>query len=134
MLVRVVKYVLANPASAELPVREGIEWDKQIKVGKIDGKVFAAQAVDLAGDGKLDLFVAAEKGDRLYQLERQEESLRGYHGEIRPDLHQPGLRLGRLQRRRAGRSGELGRQRPVDPLAERRGDLQQPRLSAPARR
>ena len=66
MLLRCVEYVLSD-AEPYVPAEEGVEWDKEIQVGKIEGRVFAAEAVDLAGKGRNELFVACEKGDRFYR-------------------------------------------------------------------
>lgn len=66
MLLGVVDYVKSDP-EATVPVREGLAWGKEIKVGKIEGKVYAVAGVDLEGKGKADLFVAAEKGDHLFR-------------------------------------------------------------------
>ena len=66
MLVRAINYVLADP-EALLPVREGMEWNKESQIAKIDGKILRAAAVDVTGKGKSELFLAAEQGDRLFR-------------------------------------------------------------------
>ncbi len=66
MLLRVIDYVRSDP-EATVPVREGMEWGKEIQVGKIEGKIYATAGIDLEGKGKADLFVAAEKGDHLFR-------------------------------------------------------------------
>lgn len=65
MLVRVVSYVQANP-DAVIRVTEGTSWSDGIKVASLPGKISAAMPVDLAGDGKLVLYLADDQGDRLF--------------------------------------------------------------------
>jgi hypothetical protein len=65
MLLRVVDYVQHDP-DPTVPVRESIEWGKELQIAKLEGKIVATTAVDLSGQGKIDLFIAAEKGDRLF--------------------------------------------------------------------
>lgn len=67
MLLRLIDYIKSDP-DADVPIRADAEWDKEIKLGKIQGKVFAAEPVDLAGKGKCDLFVAGSDGDHLYRF------------------------------------------------------------------
>ncbi len=64
-LVQCVSYVIADE-DADIPVRTEATLDKPIKIGKVEGKVHGAGVVDLAGDGKLALFVGSEGGDRLF--------------------------------------------------------------------
>ncbi|MHC4715602.1 MAG: FG-GAP repeat domain-containing protein [Planctomycetota bacterium] len=65
MLIRCVKYVQAAE-HPDVPVRTGAAWADKIALGKVAGKVSAASAVDLAGDGKLALHVASGDGDKLF--------------------------------------------------------------------
>ncbi|HUS48372.1 MAG TPA: VCBS repeat-containing protein [Phycisphaerae bacterium] len=67
MLLRLIDYIKSDP-DADVPVREDAEWDKQIKAGQIQGKVIAAEPVDLAGDGNCYLFVAGAGGDHLFRF------------------------------------------------------------------
>jgi len=67
MLLLCIQYILTDP-SPEVPTGIGCQWADKCRrtLGKLDGRVTGMQAVDLAGDGRLALFVAAESGDRLY--------------------------------------------------------------------
>ncbi|MBL8795794.1 MAG: hypothetical protein JNM56_17955, partial [Planctomycetia bacterium] len=64
MLLRCVEYIGKDP-DARVPSAEGAAWKKPVQLGKIDGPVHGMEAIDLAGDGNLHLFVAAESGDRV---------------------------------------------------------------------
>ena len=65
MLQRCVQYILSQGAGASVPVEAGTSWRAISKIGSIAGTARDIAAVDLVGDGKLCLFVASEKGDRL---------------------------------------------------------------------
>jgi hypothetical protein len=65
MLQRVIDYVLSDP-DADVPVGTSEEWDNPVSFGKVDGKIAAIQQLDLTGDGTPWLFVACDKGDRLF--------------------------------------------------------------------
>jgi hypothetical protein len=67
MLERCVEYIAQDP-NAAVPVRLGTTWNEQSKtqIGKVEGYVQALLLLDLAGDGKRSLFVASDKGDRLF--------------------------------------------------------------------
>jgi hypothetical protein len=65
MLTRCVQYVLAEGGSASVPVEPGTVWRAVRKVGLAGGPAADIAAVDLAGDGKLCLFVASLRVDRL---------------------------------------------------------------------
>jgi len=67
---RAVRYFLADEGS-DIPVTCGVEWDKEIKVGKLPGKFRDARALRLAGTdtkGKADLFLAGDSGDRIFRF------------------------------------------------------------------
>jgi len=50
-----------------VPVAEGFAFSKgPVKLASLTGAIRAVRTVDLAGDGKLALFVACESGDRLF--------------------------------------------------------------------
>jgi len=66
MLLRAVEYCLSDP-DAKVPAYAGVEWAGAVKVGKVEGQVFAAAAVSLSGRDGADLFLACDKGDRLYR-------------------------------------------------------------------
>jgi hypothetical protein len=67
MLQRCVQYILSQGDNASVPVEAGTTWRAIRKIGSIAGTARDIAAVDLVGDGKLCLFVAGEKGDRLLQ-------------------------------------------------------------------
>ncbi len=75
MLLRLSDYVLADQDAA-VPVVAGVNWDKQIAVGKLDGKISAMLAVDMKGNGRMALMVCCEGGDRIYQCEPNKSDLR----------------------------------------------------------
>jgi hypothetical protein len=66
MLLRCITYIMADP-NAEVPVEEKVEWAGKIRAGKIDRKVHAVAAVDLAGDGRLAAFLASAAGDLVFR-------------------------------------------------------------------
>lgn len=68
MLLRGVEYVLSD-RDASFPVVVGAAWSGQKKIATLKGKVFAAVAVDLAGDGRSSLFICCADGDRLMKCE-----------------------------------------------------------------
>jgi hypothetical protein len=66
MLRRAADYIQADDA-ADVPVSEGFTFSKgPLKLAALSGAIRAVRTVDLAGDGKLALFVACESGDRLF--------------------------------------------------------------------
>ena len=65
MLILCVKYILTDPEAA-VPAQEGVSWADAKPFGMIAGTVHAALPVDLNGNGKLALFIAADSGDRLF--------------------------------------------------------------------
>ena len=64
MLLRCIEY-LKSDERASFPARAGVQWDKSVKLGEVAGQVYAAEAVDLRGKGRAELFLASEKGDQL---------------------------------------------------------------------
>lgn len=73
MLIRTVRYILTEPYPL-VPVSVGTAWEQVKKVGKLTGKLSLLQAVDLAGDGKLRLFVASQAGDKLFRYSNETEA------------------------------------------------------------
>jgi len=73
MLLRCVRYVLAEGADAFVPVESGTAWRSVVKAGSVKGKVTAVSAVNVSGDGGLWLHVAGPGGDRLFRPLRGEE-------------------------------------------------------------
>ena len=65
MLRRAVDYVLTDDDPV-VPVTDGVSWSPNpVKVAALDDAIRAVRPIDLAGDGKLLLFIACDKGDRL---------------------------------------------------------------------
>ncbi len=73
MLLRCVRYVLAEGADAFVPVESGTAWRSVVKVGAVKGKVTGVSAADVSGDGRLWLHVAGPGGDRLFRPVRGKE-------------------------------------------------------------
>jgi len=66
MLRRAVDYILSE-RRPHLPVEAEAVWlPDPVRIGKAEGRIRAVRPVDLAGDGKLLLFAAADSGDRLF--------------------------------------------------------------------
>jgi hypothetical protein len=66
MMRRAVDYIITDD-DPKVPVAEGFAFSKgPAKVAALTGAIRAVRTVDLAGDGKLVLFVACESGDRLF--------------------------------------------------------------------
>ena len=74
MLIRAVEYVLADPR-ADVPVKEGINWEGNKRLATLEGTVHAAMPVDLAGDGKWALHIACKGGDRLFRYDAKADEL-----------------------------------------------------------
>ncbi|MBM4019768.1 MAG: VCBS repeat-containing protein [Planctomycetes bacterium] len=69
MLRRAVDYILTDDDPA-VPVTDGVSWSAgPMKAATLDGAIKSVRPVDLAGDGKLTLFVACDTGDRLLACE-----------------------------------------------------------------
>jgi len=68
MLTRAVEYILADP-HADVPVKEGINWEGSKLFATLEGTVHAAMPVDLAGDGRWSLHIARKGGDRLFRYD-----------------------------------------------------------------
>ncbi len=69
MLATAVEYILSSPDPV-VPVAVGCAWSDRKVLGKVDGPVNAAQAIDLAGKGQIALFVAADQGARVYRYDK----------------------------------------------------------------
>jgi len=66
MLVRMMRYVLADPQPA-VPVAVGTSWAGYVRVGNAPGEAAGLAAIELLGDARPALFVASPKGDRLFR-------------------------------------------------------------------
>jgi len=65
MLRRAVDYVLHDD-DPDVPATDGVAWSAgPVKMAVLQGAIRAVRPVDLAGDGKLALYVARDQGDRL---------------------------------------------------------------------
>jgi hypothetical protein len=74
MLIRMARYTVSDPM-AGVPVAVGVAWTRDsVVLGKLDGTVAALQAVELGGDKRPHVFVACDKGDRLYRAKKDDEA------------------------------------------------------------
>jgi hypothetical protein len=75
MLRRMTRYILADP-NADVPVSVGVRWmQEKYSLGTIKGEIAGMAAVELKGDGRTYLYVAASKGDRIYRPDESGEFL-----------------------------------------------------------
>ena len=75
MLLRAVAYILSDP-QAEVPVRDGVSFDGGRRFARLDGRVNACAAVDLANDGTTLLFAACDSGDRFFAYDAAAKDLK----------------------------------------------------------
>ena len=74
MLRRAVEYILQND-EADVPVTDGVSWSSEPKrIATLAGRIRAMRPLELAGDGKLVLFIACEQGDHLLACESKSGS------------------------------------------------------------
>lgn len=68
MLRRAVDYIIQDQdGEAYVPVTAGVSWSQgPAKVATLDGTIKGVRPVEVAGDRRLALFVARDKGDRLF--------------------------------------------------------------------
>jgi len=66
MLEKAVHAALGNP-DIEFPVDAYRNWGDLFELGKTEGAVHGAQAIDLNADGRVSLFIASDQGDRLLE-------------------------------------------------------------------
>lgn len=74
MLIRMSAHLTKDP-NAEVPVSSGIRWIDHAKLGQIEGEIFGLAPVELPGAAAPFLFVACEKGDRLFEPKKNEPSM-----------------------------------------------------------
>ena len=67
MLMRAVRYIQSDP-EAVVPIVVGAEWAEPVVVGKLDGPIRLVAPIDLEGDGRCELFIASDAGDRVYRF------------------------------------------------------------------
>ncbi len=82
MLIRLCRYLLADP-KATVPVSVGISWmrDKAI-LGKVEGMIAGLQAIEIGADRSACVFVASDKGDRLYRANKDDETFEDVTGRM----------------------------------------------------
>jgi len=74
MLIRLVRHVLAEAATA-VPTAVGTSWMREpYRLGCLAGRITGMQAVRLANDRRTYLFVASAGGDRLYRAVAEDEA------------------------------------------------------------
>jgi hypothetical protein len=73
MFIGIADRLVKHP-DLSVPCVAGVEWmEENQKVGVVSGRVSGVRAVDLDGDGKLTLYVASDKGDRLFRYSADAE-------------------------------------------------------------
>ena len=76
MLIRCIRYIVGDP-QATMPVAVGVAWMQgnaaRPLLAKLDGKIAGMAAVRLGEKAELFLFVACEKGDRLFRPKINDE-------------------------------------------------------------
>ncbi|MCG3178573.1 MAG: hypothetical protein BIFFINMI_00901 [Phycisphaerae bacterium] len=74
MLVRMMRYVLADPGAA-VPAAVGMRWANCAPAGKTPGEAAGLAVIELPGAARPALFVACPKGDRLLRIKAGSEQL-----------------------------------------------------------
>jgi len=74
MLIRMARYILSDP-KADVPVSVGVAMmrDKAL-LGKLEGNIGALHGVELGAEKRPHVFVACDKGDRLYRAKKGDEA------------------------------------------------------------
>ena len=75
MLVRCVDYILKDP-DATVPPKTYAKWGGKAKLGTLEGKAYETYPVDVFGDNRRILYVSGEKGDRLFQYSKKDDTLK----------------------------------------------------------
>ena len=74
MLIAMSRYILAYPTAA-VPVHVGASWmSAQARLGTVRGGVAGLATLRRPGESRIELFVAAGEGDRLYRPKRDDEA------------------------------------------------------------
>jgi hypothetical protein len=66
MLIATMGFIARKSNRPIMPVDIGVKWDAHTKAGKLPGKAVAIKALDINGDGKLDIYAACSEGDRVF--------------------------------------------------------------------
>jgi len=66
MLIAAMRFILKFPGVPVMPVGGGVSWDAHTRIGKLPGKARALAAVDVNADGRLDVYAAGPRGDRVF--------------------------------------------------------------------
>lgn len=73
MLVRMTRYLLANP-DAKVPTSVATCFmPERYEVGRVKGNISGMEAIELKRDGAMYLYVASAEGDRLYRPKDDDE-------------------------------------------------------------
>ncbi len=83
-LLALVRLLLAHPGLT-VPVDGGASWQEHMRIAKIEGKIHQLMAVDFREEGQNALFVAAEKGDRMYAWDPKSRKFEEQTGKLRLD-------------------------------------------------
>jgi len=68
MLTRAVRYILTDEAP-EVPAVSGVSWGTELKIATLEGKVTSARPVWLEDERRPYLFLACDRGDRLFRFD-----------------------------------------------------------------
>jgi len=70
MFIETMRFIRKFPNAPIMPVSGGVQWSEQVKLGRLPGKPSQLLAVDVNGDGRLDLFAGCPEGDRIFLQEK----------------------------------------------------------------
>ncbi len=66
MFIEAMRFIRKFPSAPIMPVAGGVAWSEHTELGKLAGDAAELQAVDVDGDGKLDLFASCPQGDKVF--------------------------------------------------------------------
>jgi hypothetical protein len=66
MLIGTFRFIKKYPGTPIMMWNPGVNWEKHDKIGRLPGEASALCAVDVDGDGKLDLHASCPKGDKIF--------------------------------------------------------------------
>jgi len=83
MLLKVTELLLKYP-DTDVPVACSGSWEDVVKLeAKVAGKVHAARAVDISGNGKFSLFVASDGGDKVVSYDEKAKKFGDVTGKLK---------------------------------------------------
>jgi hypothetical protein len=66
MLTETMRFIVSLPDLPIMAVDGGVRWEEQRRLGKVGGRARGLAAVDVNGDGRLDLYAACPAGDAMW--------------------------------------------------------------------